>query len=111
MSKQLSAEILHKHCSHLFYKDDPDLLFVYKAMQEYADARLIAAQERIKQLEDALTIVQKWQLPSTGQFWDDDKTRPMSYGVCYGSNGERDFMRKVANEALTPNNKQKEDEQ
>jgi hypothetical protein len=47
-----------------------------------------------------LKIIQKWQLPATGQFWDDDKTRPMSYGACYGSNGERDFMRNIANEAL-----------
>lgn len=51
--------------------------------------------------EPALKIVQQWQLPSTGQFWDDDKTKPMSYAACYGSNGERDFMRNVANEALS----------
>lgn len=88
MSKQLSAEILHKHCSHLFYKDDPDLLFVYKAMEEYADGQLIAAQERIKELEAKM----KWIKASIEQELD-------SQDIIY-------FITK----ALTPNNKQKEDE-
>jgi hypothetical protein len=56
---------------------------------------------RCAKQQAALSVVQKWQLPSTGQFWDDDKTQPMSYGACYGSNGERDFMRNVANEAIS----------
>lgn len=108
MSKQLSAE-LHTQIEQESKVYGKESLWYIEGAVKYAKL-LTAAQERIKQLEDALTIVQKWQLPSTGQFWDDDKTRPMSYGVCYGSNGERDFMRKVANEALTPNNQNKEHE-
>lgn len=69
--------------------------WLYTCQTNYA-----ALQAKCERYEKALQIVQKWQLPSTGQFWDNDKTRPMSYGACYGSNGERDFMRGIANEAL-----------
>lgn len=75
--------------------------------ERYAASLLIEAQERIKSLEIALQVVAKWSFPETGKFWDDDKTQPMSFGACYGSNGERDYMRSIANEALSPNNKQK----
>jgi hypothetical protein len=36
----------------------------------------------------------------TGQFWDEEKTRPMSYDAAFGSNGQRDLMRSVAKGAL-----------
>lgn len=52
--------------------------------------------------EKALKAIREWQLPSTGKFWDEEKTQPMSYGACYGSNGERDYFKWLANEALTP---------
>jgi hypothetical protein len=50
----------------------------------------------------ALERIARWhgEFPETGQFWDDEKTRPISYGAALGSNGERDFMRKVASDAL-----------
>jgi hypothetical protein len=60
------------------------------------------SEQRAERYEKALKAIRDWQLPPTGQFWDDDKTKPMSYAACYGSNGERDFMRNIANEALTP---------
>jgi predicted transcriptional regulator YdeE len=56
--------------------------------------------EKADKMEVALKIVQQWQLPPTGQFFDDDKTKPMSYGYCYGSNGERDYMKAIATKAL-----------
>lgn len=59
-----------------------------------------ALKAKARKLADALKIIQNWQLPATGKFWDKEETQPMSYGACYGSNGERDFMRNVANEAL-----------
>lgn len=54
-----------------------------------------------QRLADALKIIQNWQLPPTGQFWDKEQTQPMSFEAAYGSNGVRDFMCNVANEALS----------
>ena len=48
----------------------------------------------------ALNKIQNWEMPETGRFWDNDPTRPMSYAACYGSNGERDFIRSIARQAL-----------
>lgn len=59
-------------------------------------------QMEINRLRVALARIEKWfgEFPETGDFWDDDKSRPMSYAACYGSNGERDYMRAVARQAL-----------
>jgi hypothetical protein len=65
-------------------------------------------QAKCDRFEAALTIVQKWQLPSTGKFWDKEETQPMSYEAAYGSNGAREFMRNVANEALSAGEGEKE---
>lgn len=48
----------------------------------------------------ALNKISEWDLPSTGKYWDDDKSRPISYEAQYGSNGVRDYIRAVAKEAL-----------
>jgi hypothetical protein len=48
-------------------------------------------------MRNALEAIAAWKLP-TGQFHDDGT--PKSYGYCWGSNGERDYMRKLANLAL-----------
>lgn len=52
-------------------------------------------------MRKALEKIERWfgEFPPTGKTWDDGS--PMSYGVCYGSNGERDFMRGIAREALS----------
>lgn len=59
-------------------------------------------QIEIARLRKALGRIERWfgEFPETGKFWDDDKDRPMSYGAAYGSNGERDYMRSVARDAL-----------
>jgi hypothetical protein len=57
-------------------------------------------QEQRRELEEALRRVAEWRLPATGRFWDTTRKDPMSYGSCYGTNGERDFMREVASAAL-----------
>lgn len=82
-------------------------LGVIAGATEYA-AKLHQAQQEIAELktkcdryETALKIVQQWQLPATGKFWDLLQQEPMSYGACYGSNGERDYMRNIANQALS----------
>ena len=59
----------------------------------------------ISRLRTALERIERWygEFPATGRFWDDPvNASPMSYSACYGSNGERDFMRSVAREALGP---------
>lgn len=58
--------------------------------------------EREINLESALKKISKWvgEFPETGKFWNKDETHPMSYAAAFGSNGERDFMRKIASDAL-----------
>lgn len=53
---------------------------------------------------DALARIERWfgEFPETGEYWDKEKTRPISYGAQNGSNGERDFMRAIARAALSP---------
>lgn len=57
-----------------------------------------AKTNRELKMEAALQQIVAWQFPPTGKTWNDGS--PMSYGECYGSNGERDFMREIAIEAL-----------
>lgn len=51
-------------------------------------------------LRKALERIERWfgEFPDTGRTWPDGS--PMSYIALYGSNGERDFMREIAREAL-----------
>lgn len=62
----------------------------------------------LERLRAALTKIEKWfgEFPATGKFWDEQKTDEMSYSACYGSNGERDYMRGVARDALARNDRQ-----
>ena len=52
------------------------------------------------QLIQALEKIKRWEMPETGKFWDKEKTEPMSYAACYGSNGERDIVRFIASSAI-----------
>ena len=58
--------------------------------------------ERIEELEKALAKIERWhgEFPDSGCYYDEHRTRPMSYGAAFGSSGERDFMREVARKAL-----------
>ena len=58
--------------------------------------------EYVARLEAALRRIEKWfgEFPETGRFWDDDQSQPMRYMACFGSNGERDYMRDIARVAL-----------
>jgi len=51
----------------------------------------------------ALARIMRWhgEFPETGEFFDEEKTRKMSYSACFGSNGERDYMRAIAKTAVT----------
>ena len=66
-----------------------------------SEAQLAAAQVTIKMLRDALERIYEWNsFPPTGYYWEDDIERPMSYSTAFGNSGERDYMRKVAKNAL-----------
>lgn len=56
--------------------------------------------EHVKQLEDALRKIARWhgEFPPSGRKWEDGYE--MSYSAAHGSNGERDYMRNVALQAL-----------
>lgn len=51
-----------------------------------------------EELIEALEKIAKWEMPETGRTWDDGT--PMSYAALYGSNGERDHIKSIANELL-----------
>jgi hypothetical protein len=59
------------------------------------NSTIATLQVRIALLEKALTFIVNWKLPRV-KTEDGD----FSHGVAYGSNGERDYMRKVAKDAL-----------
>lgn len=71
-----------------------------------ARATIASLQGELERKTAALTKIEKWfgEFPPTGEFWPKtDGTisdRPMSYGACFGSNGERDYMRSVARAPL-----------
>jgi hypothetical protein len=52
-------------------------------------------------VREALQKIARWhdEFPLTGKEWEDGTL--MSYGAAHGSNGERDYMRKVALDALS----------
>jgi hypothetical protein len=58
--------------------------------------------ELIRELVGALKRIERWhgEFPETGEYWDKEKTQMMSYAACFGSNGERDFMRNIARSSL-----------
>ncbi len=68
--------------------------------QAEALARMVAAGSVAAELFVALERIERWfnEFPPSGRKWQDGS--PMSYGAAFGSNGERDFMRKVARDAV-----------
>lgn len=74
--------------------------FAYALLREAEAARPEA--ERILRLEDALRKIARWhgEFPPSG--FKLEGGEEMSYGMAYGSNGERDYMRKIALAALNP---------
>ena len=58
------------------------------------------------QMQSALEKIARWhgEFPDTNRYWDPKKPQcadnQMSYAACYGTNGERDYMRQVARDAL-----------
>ncbi len=73
------------------------------SLKNVAEANINAGVEmagRIRELENALTKIEAWEMPDTGRTWDDGS--PMSYAACWGTNGEQDHIRGIARAALKP---------
>ena len=65
----------------------------------FRDERIEGLERERGRLAEALRLIERWRdFPSTGETWPSGQ--PMSYAAAFGSNGERDFMRKIAKEAL-----------
>jgi len=83
--------------NHTFsvYANHPVELKVWGAQVEQSNNRI-----RAEKAEAALRRIERWfgEFPPSGRHYDDGTE--MSYGAAFGSNGERDFMRKVARDAL-----------
>ena len=64
------------------------------------ERELLAALRRERRLRTALEKVERWfgEFPATYKTWPAGE--PMCYSAAYGSNGERDFMRAIARNAL-----------
>lgn len=60
--------------------------------------------EAEQRMSVALERIARWQgeFPDSGMKWSDGS--PMSYAAAFGRNGERDYMRQVAADALNPKN-------
>ncbi len=56
--------------------------------------------KQLDELKQALAKIAKWhgEFPPTGCKWDDGTE--MSYVAAHGTNGERDYMRAIAQDAL-----------
>ncbi len=86
-------------CSNI---DLPALVAYVESLQNDI-GKLVIQRESLR---GALRRIEKWygEFPDTGKFWENtDGTisdRPMSYGACNGSNGERDYMRGIARKVL-----------
>lgn len=72
-----------------------------KVFQELSQITQAKTARELK-LENALRRIAKWfgEFPATDRTWSPSDKTPMSYGSCFGSNGERDYMREVASQAL-----------
>lgn len=68
--------------------------FLFANWNTRANSQLLTA------LVEALQRIERWfgEFPDTRRAWDDGS--PMSYAACFGTNGERDYMRSIAREAL-----------
>jgi hypothetical protein len=74
------------------------------AERDSLTARVAELEAERDRLRAALERIERWfgEFPATGQFWDEPaNTQPMSYAAAFGSNGERDFMRRIASAALS----------
>jgi len=56
--------------------------------------------QAIEEMQTALMTVAGWVLPPTGQTWGPKDPTPVSYEAVHGTNGAKNFIRRVAQDAL-----------
>ncbi len=62
-------------------------------------SNMTTQEQALEMAKKTLRQINGWiGFPDTGERWPNGQ--PMSYGACYGSNGERDYMRSIARDAL-----------
>lgn len=88
------------HCTNMHFGTHEEAFkrgFISGVNHARASASPVPAKAR-----KALEQIARWDgFPDTGRFWDvPDNTEPMFYRACFGSNGEREFMREIARKAL-----------
>ncbi len=88
----------------LFYIDDNknDHPICFEG-DELSNKEIVVLLNDLLRQTRVLMRISRWhgEFPETGRFFDDAKTRPISYWFEFGSNGERDFMRNLAKKAVT----------
>lgn len=87
-------------------RDDNAAISMLANERRDALARATTAEALVGELVTALERIERWfgEFPATGKYWLNDEGAAgmeMSYAACYGSNGERDFMRELARVALS----------
>ena len=55
----------------------------------------------LNEVRQLLQQIADWKLPETGKYYDAEQQHPMSYEMCYGSNGAREYIRNLAQDALS----------
>ena len=78
-------------------RDDLAKYLKWRQRAEAAEAMGKHLYQRIEQLEAGLREIKEWKPPMVKSRIDG---RKVSFGVEYGSNGERDYFRHVAEKAL-----------
>lgn len=76
---------------------------VHAVPLEYPSQGYDSAQLEIDRLRNALSKIANWEFPETGQYWDEDKQRPVSYETEHGSRGVQWYIQNLAIEALNEN--------
>lgn len=75
----------------------------YKTGREECDiikAENEQLKEQVKELLTTLEKIKMWEMPESRIYLDKEKTKQLSYGAAYGSNGERDYIKSLAVKAI-----------
>jgi hypothetical protein len=97
LREQLKGAQYIEGCALADAKQAEDAFEGAHATVEALGKKLSWADQRIEQLEAGLREIKEWKPPMVKSRIDG---RKVSFGVEYGSNGERDYFRHVAEKAL-----------
>lgn len=85
---------------HVMYESAKRTIAMLDGAPAAAEAQAVNTSESYERMRRALTIIANWTLPETGEYWDKERTRPVSYEAEHGSNGVRDYMKNLAAQTL-----------